>query len=69
MAALVGRDSTFRREVDVTSGRLSLSELLRNIARASGVNVSVRGVFSHKSRFVHFCQTQNSHSDSFSLWL
>ena len=44
LAALVGRDSTFRREVDVTSGRLSLSELLRNIARASGVNVSVRGV-------------------------
>ena len=44
LAALVERDSTFRREVDVTSGRLSLSELLRNIARASGVNVSVRGV-------------------------
>lgn len=44
LAALVGRDSTFRREVDVTSGRLSLSELLRNIARASGVNVSVRSV-------------------------
>lgn len=44
LAALVERDSTFRREVDVTSGRLSLSELLRHIARASGVNVSVRGV-------------------------
>lgn len=44
LAALVGRDSTFRREVDVTSGRLSLSELLRNIARASGVNMSVRSV-------------------------
>lgn len=44
LAALVGRDSTFRREVDVTSGRLSLSELLRNIARASGVNLSVRSV-------------------------
>ena len=44
LATLVGRDSTFRREVDVTSGRLSLSELLRNIARASGVNVSVRSV-------------------------
>lgn len=44
LAVLVGRDSTFRREVDVTSGRLPLSELLRNIARASGVNVSVRGV-------------------------
>ena len=44
LSALVGRDSTFRREVDVTSGRLSLSELLRNIARASGVNVSVRSV-------------------------
>lgn len=44
LAALVGRDSTFRREVDITSGRLSLSELLRNVARASGVNLSVRGV-------------------------
>lgn len=44
LTTLVERDSTFRREVDVTSGRLSLSELLRNIARASGVNVSVRGV-------------------------
>lgn len=44
LSALVGRDSTFRREVDVTSGRLSLSELLRNIARASGVNVSVRSM-------------------------
>lgn len=44
LAALVGRDSTFRREVDITSGRLPLSELLRNVARASGVNLSVRGV-------------------------
>ena len=31
LSALVGRDSTFRREVDVTSGRLSLSELLRSV--------------------------------------
>ncbi len=44
LAALVGRDSTFRREVDLTSGRLPLSELLRTVARASGVNLSVRGV-------------------------
>ncbi|WP_417012993.1 type II secretion system protein GspD [Alistipes sp.] len=44
LAALVVRDSTFRREVDITSGRLPLSELLRNVARASGVNLSVRGV-------------------------
>ncbi len=44
LAALVGRDSTFRREVDLTSGRLALSELLRTVARASGVNLSVRGV-------------------------
>ncbi len=44
LAALVVRDTTFRREVDITSGRLSLSELLRNVARASGVNLSVRGV-------------------------
>ena len=41
---LVKRDSTFRRTVDVTAGRLPLSELLRNIARASGVNLSVRSV-------------------------
>ncbi|MDE6862250.1 MAG: type II secretion system protein GspD, partial [Alistipes sp.] len=44
LALLVGRDSTFCREVDITSGRLSLSELLRNIARTSGVNLSVRSV-------------------------
>ena len=44
LEALVERDSTFARTVDVTSGRLSLSELLRNIARASGVNMSVRSV-------------------------
>lgn len=44
LAVLVGRDSTFCREVDITSGRLLLSELLRNIARASGVNLSVRSV-------------------------
>ncbi len=44
LRALVDRDSTFRREVDVTSGRLPLSELLRNIARASGVNLSVRSM-------------------------
>lgn len=43
---LVGRDSTFAREVDVTSGRLPLAELLRHIARASGVNLSVRDVES-----------------------
>ncbi len=44
LSALVERDSTFRRQVDVTTGRLPLSELLRNIARASGVNLSVRSV-------------------------
>ena len=44
LSELVERDSTFLREVDVTSGRLTLSELLRNIARASGVNVSVRNM-------------------------
>lgn len=38
------RDSTFARTVDVTAGRLPLTELLRNIARASGVNLSVRSV-------------------------
>ncbi len=44
LTVLVERDSTFLREVDVTSGQLPLSELLRNIARASGVNLSVRSV-------------------------
>lgn len=46
LEALVERDSTFARTVDVTAGRLALSELLRNIARASGVNLSVRSVES-----------------------
>lgn len=46
LSRLVARDSLFRREVDVTSGRLALSELLRNIARAGGVNLSVRDVES-----------------------
>lgn len=41
---LTVRDSTFARTVDVTAGRLPLGELLRNVARASGVNLSVRGV-------------------------
>lgn len=44
LVELVARDSTFIRTVDVTTGRLSLSELLRTIARASGVNLSVRSV-------------------------
>ena len=44
LEALTERDSTFARTVDVTAGRLPLSELLRNIARASGVNLSVRSV-------------------------
>ena len=44
LEALTERDSTFARSVDVTAGRLPLSELLRNIARASGVNLSVRSV-------------------------
>lgn len=42
--ALVERDSTFARTVDVTAGKLPLSELLRNIARTSNVNLSVRSV-------------------------
>ena len=44
LEALVERDSTFARTVDVTAGKLPLAELLRNIARASGVNLSVRSV-------------------------
>lgn len=44
LATIAERDPAFGREVDVTSGRLPLGELLRNIARASGVNLSVRSV-------------------------
>lgn len=44
LSELVARDSTFCCEVDLTSGRLPLSELLRTVAHASGVNLSVRGV-------------------------
>lgn len=44
LSAIAARDSTFLREVDITSGRLPLAELLRNVARAGGVNLSVRGV-------------------------
>lgn len=44
LETLTQRDSTFARTVDVTAGRLPLAELLRNIARASGVNLSVRSV-------------------------
>lgn len=46
LAGLAVRDSLFLRTVDVTSGRLPLAELLRQIARASGVNLSVRDVGS-----------------------
>lgn len=44
LCGLAARDSAFLREVDITSGRLPLPELLRNVARAGGVNLSVRGV-------------------------
>lgn len=44
LEALVERDSTFSSTVDVTAGRMPLAELLRNIARASDVNLSVRSV-------------------------
>ncbi len=44
LETLALRDASLSREVDITSGRLSLGELLRNLARASGVNMSVRSV-------------------------
>lgn len=44
LEALAERDPAFARTVDVTAGRLPLAELLRNIARTSGVNLSVRSV-------------------------
>ncbi len=44
LSALAERSPQFTHEVDVTSGRLPLGELLRNIARASGVNLSVRSI-------------------------
>ena len=40
------QDAGFAAEVDITAGRLPLSELLRNIARMSGANLSVRNVES-----------------------
>lgn len=42
--SLTAVDPNFAAEVDVTAGKLPLSELLRNIARASGTNLSVRSV-------------------------
>lgn len=42
MAAMA--DTTFSSEIDVSVGRTSLAELLRNIARISGVNLSVKGI-------------------------
>lgn len=44
LTSLTLRDSALLQEVDVTAGRLPLTELLRNIARTSGVNLSVRNV-------------------------
>ncbi len=44
LSMLVKRDSTYAKEVDVTTEGLPLAELLRNIARVSGVNLSVRSV-------------------------
>lgn len=44
LEALALRDSTFARTVDITAGRMQLSDVLRTIARVSGTNLSVRGL-------------------------
>ena len=51
LSALVGRDSTFRREVDVTSGRLSLSELLFKPISSSAMLAMTIGFFWMSRRF------------------
>lgn len=44
LTALSVADPVFLTEVDISVGRQSLPELLRNVAKAAGVNISVKGV-------------------------
>lgn len=39
---LIERDSTYKNEIDISVGKMSLSEMLRGIALSNGVNISVR---------------------------
>lgn len=43
LAAAAQADSAFYREVDLSVGRISLQEMLRNIAKVSDVNLTVKG--------------------------
>lgn len=39
---LINRDSVYNNEVDLSVGKISLQELLRNIAKVNGVNISIK---------------------------
>lgn len=39
---LTNRDTTYKNEVDVSVGKISLQELLRNIAKVNGVNIGIK---------------------------
>lgn len=39
---LITRDTTYSNQVDVSVGKISLQELLRNIAKVNGVNISIK---------------------------
>lgn len=39
---LISRDSVYNNEVDVSVGKISLQELVRNIAKVHGVNISIK---------------------------
>ena len=43
LIAAAQTDSAFYREVDLSIGKISLPEMLRNIAKVSGVNLTVKG--------------------------
>lgn len=46
LRAVAETDPSYDKEVDISVGKLQLSELLRNVARAGEVNLSVRNVES-----------------------
>lgn len=39
---LVGRDSTYRHEIDISTGSMPLAEMLRGVALTNGVSISVK---------------------------
>lgn len=44
LRAVAAMDSAWFHTIDVSVGRMPLSELIRNVARTSGVNLSIKGV-------------------------